>query len=209
LKAWSWTLLWGLGWLVLMIVIGIVHTEVWIKNITPQQDAVLSHLYGRIAGVGVGVALALALVWKWREPTRQTAVWAMVAATSVSVALSLRGGPFGTREDVRSAAYLEKMAAEVNKQLPKRIDPETEMTKVSGSEGMVEYSYTLVNRAASELNGASLAVTVQPQITKAACTMPETRDNFLKKGIVLRYSYVDRSGVPVATFDVSPADCGL
>jgi hypothetical protein len=38
---------------------------------------------------------------------------------------------------------------------------------------------------------------------------PETRDDFLKKGVTLRYSYFDKDKQHIATIDVTPKDCGF
>jgi len=46
-------------------------------------------------------------------------------------------------------------------------------------------------------------------VTQGACSQPETRDDFLKKGVTLRYAYYDKDKKHVATVDVTPADCGF
>ena len=112
----------------------------------------------------------------------------------------------GTRVDVRSAAYLNKGAAEVNKTLPKMIDEETELTRVSALEGVVVYNYRLVNATSTDVNPDAFAA-VKAQLIKGACTTPQTHDKFLKQDITLRYSYVDKDKHPIASFDVTLADC--
>jgi hypothetical protein len=47
------------------------------------------------------------------------------------------------------------------------------------------------------------------RVTEGACNRPETRDNFLRKGVTLRYSYFDKNKQYIATVDVTPADCGF
>jgi hypothetical protein len=44
-------------------------------------------------------------------------------------------------------------------------------------------------------------------VVKSACTNPATRDTFLKKGVLLRYSYVDTDRAFLTSFDVAEADC--
>jgi hypothetical protein len=133
---------------------------------------------------------------------------AILVAMAVFAFFQARGGLFGTREDVRSATFLGKVAAELNKQLPRAIDGETALTSVTGLDGVFVYNYRLVNRSTGEVDPANLVSTLKPQVTRAACAAPETRDKFLKQGITLRYSYADKAGQPVASFDVVPADCG-
>jgi S-adenosylmethionine:diacylglycerol 3-amino-3-carboxypropyl transferase len=113
----------------------------------------------------------------------------------------------GCRPDVKSAAFLSKAAAEVNKKCPMMIDAETEMSRAEGLEGVFVYNYRLVKMAASDVDGAQLQAALQPQVAKLACTTPQTRDTFLKQGITMRYTYADKDHVPIATFDVTAADC--
>jgi len=127
----------------------------------------------------------------------------------VFAVLQARGGLFGTTpRDVRSAAFLSEVATELNKQLPRPVDAETEISSVGGLEGVFVYNYRLVNRLASEVEGSGLVATLKPQVTTAACSAAETRKKFLDEGITLRYSYADKNGSPIASFDVRPADCG-
>jgi hypothetical protein len=116
------------------------------------------------------------------------------------------GGLFG--EDPRSAAFLTKVAAEITKQLnlPKMIDSETELTTVSGSEGVIAYGYRLVNHSASEIDAGTIA-NLKAQVAKNVCSTPETRDKFLKQRITMRYTYGDKGGAQVASFDITEADC--
>ena len=138
---------------------------------------------------------------------QKTALLAILVALLVSAVIRARGGLFGTSEDVRSAAFLGKVAAEANKGLPKMIDPETEMTSTAGLDGVFVYNYRLVNMVGTEVDGQQLVATLKPQVAKAACSAAATRDKFLRQNIALRYSYADKSGVTVASFDVNPGDC--
>ena len=52
MKPWQAAAVAAVGWIVLMIVVGIIHTEVLIQDITPRQDEALSYLYGQSAGLG-------------------------------------------------------------------------------------------------------------------------------------------------------------
>ncbi len=137
----------------------------------------------------------------------KVAVLAILAAMAVFGLLQARSGLFGTREDVRSAAFLGKVATELNKQLPKLVDQETELTSVSGLEGVIAYNYRLVNRTAADVSATTLTEALKPHATKAACGTPETREKFLNQGITMRYTYADKGGAAIASFDVAPADC--
>ena len=140
---------------------------------------------------------------------QKQALVAILVAMAVVAILQARGGLFGVaKRDVRSAAFLNEVATELNKQLPKPVDQETEITSAAGLEGVFVYNYRLVNRVVGELDVDAFLASLKPVVTKAACTAPETRDKFLKQGVTLRYSYADKDGAPIASFDVQQRDCG-
>jgi hypothetical protein len=112
------------------------------------------------------------------------------------------------REDPRSEARLSRIAAEINRSLPFMIDKETELLPTVGAEGMLIYNYRLVSFSAAQLDRTKFATTAKQQVTQGACNAPDTRDNFLKKGVTLRYAYHDKDKQNIATVDVKPADCG-
>ena len=118
-------------------------------------------------------------------------------------------GLFKKSPDIRSQAFLSQVAAELNKTTPQKIDDETELASGTGLEGVFVYNYRLVNRSAGEVDGPKLAAILRPDVTKSACTTPQTRDTFLSKGVTLRYSYASKDGKPLTAFDVTPKDCGF
>jgi hypothetical protein len=139
---------------------------------------------------------------------QKTALLAILVAMAVFGLLQARGGLFGVaKKDVRSAAFLSEVAAQLNKQLPKAVDQETELASVTGLEGVFVYNYRLVSRAVGDVD-AGFATAIKPLVTKAACTAPDTHEKFLKQGITLRYAYTDMNGTPVTSFDVTLGDCG-
>ncbi len=91
----------------------------------------------------------------------------------------------------------------------KRIDAETELMPTEGLEGMLIYNYRLVSYSAAQIDSKRFAAGAKQRVVQGACSTPETRDDFLKKGVTLRYSYYDKDKKPIATIDVKPADCGF
>ncbi len=112
-------------------------------------------------------------------------------------------------EDPRSQARLGRIAAELNRSVPVMIDPETELMPVQGEEGVLIYNYRLVHHSAAQINRDKFAAGAKPHLRQAACSTAETRDDFLKKGVTLRYAYYDKDKQHIATIDVTPADCGF
>jgi hypothetical protein len=116
---------------------------------------------------------------------------------------------FQKEEDPRSQEYLSRIAAEINRSVPVMIDQETELMPVAGAPGMLIYNYRLVGHSVTKLDHQKFAAGAKQRVTQGACGRPETRDEFLKKGVTLRYSYFDKDKQHIATVDVTPADCGL
>ena len=110
---------------------------------------------------------------------------------------------------LRSEKHLNQIAAEINRSVPVMIDKETELTGVEGHEGMLIYKYRLVPYSVRQLDHQKFAAGAKQKIAQGACNAPETRDDFLKQGVTLRYSYFDKNKQHIATVDVTPADCGF
>jgi hypothetical protein len=139
----------------------------------------------------------------------RTWLWLSAGMVSLVVAGWMLATVRASREDPRSEQYLVKIAADINRSLPTMIDKETELLPMAGAPGMLIYSYRLVNFSAAQINHEKFAAAAKQQVVQGACGRPETRDDFLKKGVKLRYSYFDRERKHIATVDVTPADCGF
>jgi hypothetical protein len=111
--------------------------------------------------------------------------------------------------DPRSKEHLSQVAAEINRSVPVMIDKETELLPVQGADGMLIYNYRLVSYSAARLDANKFAAGAKQRVAQAACSRSETRDDFLKKGVTLRYSYFDKDKQHIATIDVKPSDCGF
>lgn len=116
---------------------------------------------------------------------------------------------FQEKLDPRSQARLSKIAAELNRSVPVMIDKETELTLVEGHEAMLIYKYRLVPYSVSQLDHQKFAAGAKQKLAQGACNQAELREDYLKKGVTLRYSYFDKDKQHIATVDVTPADCGF
>ena len=111
-------------------------------------------------------------------------------------------------ENPRSLESLRRVAADLNRSVPVMIDKETELLTAAGAEGMLIYNYRLVGYSRSQLDPSQFATRIKPGVTRNACNRAETREEFLNKGVILRYAYFDKDKQHIATIDVSPSDCG-
>ena len=136
---------------------------------------------------------------------------AVIVAGAIFGYLVLWGGRqfFAEKPDPRSLDGLSKIAAELNRSVPALIDKETELMRVEAHEGMLIYKYRLVPFSVSQLNHEKFAASARERIVQLACNQTETREEYLKNGVTLRYSYFDKNKDHIATVDVAPKDCGF
>lgn len=140
----------------------------------------------------------------WSKPL----IYAVAGLFAVA-ALWWVAGDYFAKADPRSARHLRQVADEINRSVPVMIDKETELMPSAGYDGMLVYNYRLVSYSVSQINPHKFAAGAKQRITQNACSRAETRDDFLKKGVTLRYSYFDKDNKYIATVDVTPADCGF
>jgi hypothetical protein len=135
-------------------------------------------------------------------------LWGMVFVTGAYFVYLAAPDWLEKEADPRSQEFLDKIAAEINRSVPVMIDQETELMPAAGAPGMLIYNYRLVSYSAEQLDHKEFAVGAKERLKQGVCNRPETRDDFLKKGVTLRYSYFDKDKQHIATVDVTPADCG-
>lgn len=108
-----------------------------------------------------------------------------------------------------SQAFLDLEAAKLNKGLPALLDKETELTITEPAHRMFIYKYRLINVVAAKVDHEKFRESSKPHLVQLSCTRPETVNDFLSKGVTLRYSYFDKDKQHLATIDVTPKDCGF
>lgn len=111
--------------------------------------------------------------------------------------------------DPGSREFLDKIVAEINRSVPVMIDQETELMPAASEPGMLIYNYRLVNVSVALVDRNKFAAGAKERLDQGVCNRPETRDNFLKRGVTLRYSYFDKDKQHIVTIDVTPSDCGF
>jgi hypothetical protein len=140
---------------------------------------------------------------------KKTILWVTVGVVAGYLVWWLLPKYFREEADPRSVERLSKVAAELNRSVPVMVDVETELLPAQGAHGMLIYNYRLVKYSVSQLDHQKFAAGAKQKVTQGVCNQPEMRDDFLKKGVTLRYSYFDKDKQHIATFDVTPADCGF
>ena len=135
-------------------------------------------------------------------------IWAVVGLFAAST-IWWAASDYLAKPKASSARHLREVADQINRSMPAMIDKETELMPSAGYDGMLVYNYRLVSYSASQIDPRKFAAGVKEKVTQSACNRPETRDDFLKNGVTLRYSYFDKENKHIATVDVTPADCGF
>ena len=106
-------------------------------------------------------------------------------------------------------ATLTEVTTAANRDLPKMLDSETEVTSTVALNHMLQYNYRLVRLDASSADRDALTATFQRQIRDNGCTSPVLRDKLLRKGITVRFAYYDSSYQALFSIDLEPKHCGL
>jgi hypothetical protein len=140
---------------------------------------------------------------------KQSFLWIVVGVVGGLLTWWLLAGYFKVRKDPRSIEHLSREAAQFNRSLPVLIDKETELTITEAAHAMFIYKYRLVNVSLDKVDHAKFTAAAKPQLVQNSCNRPETRDDFLSKGVTMRFSYFDKDKQHIATIDVTPADCGF
>jgi len=134
--------------------------------------------------------------------------WVVVAAAAGLLAWWL-GPSYFRGGDPGSIERLSREAAQLNRSLPAMIDKETELTITEAAPAMFIYKYRLVNVLGGKVDPARFAAAAKSYLVPNACSRPETRADFLSKGVTMRYIYFDKDQQHIATIDVTPKDCGF
>ena len=104
-----------------------------------------------------------------------------------------------------SSAALSRVAAELNKSLPRTVDSMTAVS-VEGSENLLVYHYVLAHITHSEVDPIVFERALKPNILRRVCEDGGGK-NLLDKGVTFRYEYRDNAGALVSTINLTKADC--
>jgi hypothetical protein len=140
---------------------------------------------------------------------KQTILWIVVGVVAGYLAWWLVPAYFKGSEDPRSIEHLRQEAMQLNRSLPAMLDKETELTITEAAHAMFIYKYRLVNVSVGKVDHERFSAAAKSQLVQTSCNRPETRNDFLTKGVTMRFSYFDKDKQHIATIDVTPADCGF
>lgn len=102
-----------------------------------------------------------------------------------------------------------KAAAQINRTLPKMIDEDTRLDKVTvGPGARTVYHYSSPKHTSRDFDGALLRATLRPDTMLKVCAAREMKKS-LQYGGVYAYSYSGNDGIKIVEFEIDRNDCGL
>lgn len=133
----------------------------------------------------------------------------IVAATAKVLVKAVMHSTNESKQPVMNQEFLDKLALEVNKGLPKTIDSDTRLDYVDSVDNKFTYHYTLLTVTSLEetsyLRGA-LPPEIKPKAVQYFCGKRIMRQ-VLDAGIPIIYSYNTQLGRPIVTVAVTKEDC--
>ncbi len=101
---------------------------------------------------------------------------------------------------------IEEMSVKLNAQLPMMVDGETRLDSVTpGESKSFTYNYTLVKAEVEKLNPGEMRVLLKPMVKNKIASITELRA-LLDDGVTITYTYNDRNGRLVTSFDLTAED---
>jgi len=109
------------------------------------------------------------------------------------------------------SGLLAETAWIVNRETPRMIDSVTRFDGVEAGPGLTfQYNYSILNASASEIDHGILNARFQGEVRRellgVVCTSEDTKV-FRKLGVVVRYHYMDKNGVPLGTVEIPAREC--
>lgn len=101
--------------------------------------------------------------------------------------------------------YVEEIQ-EINKNLPKMIDDETELFNVALIDKTIEYKYHLVHFNADNIDKEKLYNIMYEPLKKQTCDNLYS-NNSLSSDYNVSYIYYDKNNNPIANISINAADC--
>jgi hypothetical protein len=145
----------------------------------------------------VGVTLAFVLF---------TALFSAVAGSVASATAATRAAERRAAAKQARVDALIKVVDQLSMSLPKAVDDDTVLFKVTADDETLEHHYRLINLAKADVDPGMVAA-FRADIMKSSCGKKVTRDQFLRKGYVLQHSYYDKDDELVTSIDVTEDAC--
>lgn len=121
--------------------------------------------------------------------------------------VALPTGELVSPEELRTQEVLKILATHTNKQLPKKMNPETMLQSIEGREGELVYHYVKINASSEQFDRKKFTAKKRPQLIYATCHSPRLHI-FLANGVTARYSFKGKDGQLISEITIAPSECG-
>jgi hypothetical protein len=101
---------------------------------------------------------------------------------------------------------LRRAASEASTFLPKAVDEETVLFKVTAEGETLAHHYRLINLLKAEVEPAAIEP-FRAGILESSCSKQVTQERFLRQGYSLQENYYDKNGVLITTVEITAEAC--
>jgi len=135
--------------------------------------------------------------------------WQIIEEYSESGSSEAAGGvaPAASAREPISPAQLRAVADKLNNFTPMMVDSVTQLSHVGAEGNTIVYEYRLIGMDTSKIPPDQIRMLAHAGAAKQGCANVQTREEFLGRGVVMRYKYFDGNRQLITTFDVTAADC--
>jgi hypothetical protein len=157
--------------------------------------------------IGYGFFIAIA-IWRSAGKFEGHRFWALLARVIVvfNVIAMVNNIYTGTGDRVDKKTRMAEEIRLINKSLPRMIDDDMRLDRISIFERSMRYNYTLVNVRAVDIDIDRLLIAQVPIVKLSTCENKDMRA-ILEDDMDLTFAYYDKMSNPVITITVTKQDC--
>lgn len=202
---------WIFGVLALVIykIIGLIIEHYYLNIMMLSSGKWLIYLY--ILFPFLYFPLIYFAIWRSANHYTKNKLWPILAKISVVLGaiLLLMNGLQILNELIYPKASLKNLEQEIriiNKNLPFKIDSETELMKVSFAGNLISYNYRLYNQDLEKMDVQKFSTNIREKLLPIICGSKELKP-YLASGMSVSYDYVDQKGKEIKAIVINPGDC--
>jgi len=150
-------------------------------------------------------------IWNSANNYTKSKGWASLAKIAVSIgAFFLVANAIQISDQLfNKKAPVNNIAQEIytlNRNLPTKIDAETELNKIYYKKNTLFYSYRLINLETSKIDIEGFTKSMRESLLTSSCNSKDLK-SFISNGISISFNYEDKSGNKIQNIVIKPTDC--
>ncbi len=124
----------------------------------------------------------------------------------LDVAVIAWGTVSGNTSRQINSIVIQKELNSLNQGLPKKLDGETELTKIYMENNNFVYQYRLYNYTTDKIDKAKFYTAMRKSLIDGACADSDTKST-LSDGHAMSYNYMDKNDIPIENIVIHYSDC--